>query len=131
MFGVVPIAGKSTIAQQLASRINIPNVMQTDVIYEVRSQATAVHSCSSIDCIPHELLYTRCLARLILVQVALLTWVLHDFATAPLVGEVPAHSLYRWRHTSTMLVVACPAATTCRPRHSAGASAVVVSAGSG
>ena len=29
------IAGKSTIAQQLASRINVPNVMQTDVIYEV------------------------------------------------------------------------------------------------
>lgn len=28
-------AGKSTLAQQLASRINIPNVMQTDVIYEV------------------------------------------------------------------------------------------------
>ncbi|WIA30378.1 hypothetical protein OEZ86_000464 [Tetradesmus obliquus] len=27
--------GKSTIAQQLASRINIPNVMQTDVIYEL------------------------------------------------------------------------------------------------
>jgi cytidylate kinase len=30
-------AGKSTLAQQLASRINIPNVMQTDVIYEVRA----------------------------------------------------------------------------------------------
>jgi hypothetical protein len=29
-------AGKSTIAQQLASRINIPNVMQTDIIYQVR-----------------------------------------------------------------------------------------------
>jgi 2-phosphoglycerate kinase len=28
-------AGKSTIAQQLASRINVPNIMQTDVIYEV------------------------------------------------------------------------------------------------
>eukprot|EP00775_Hariotina_reticulata_P011609 gene11609-11753_t len=27
--------GKSTIAQQLAARINIPNVMQTDVIYEL------------------------------------------------------------------------------------------------
>jgi 2-phosphoglycerate kinase len=34
-------AGKSTIAQQLASRINIPNVMQTDVIYEVRHDSTA------------------------------------------------------------------------------------------
>jgi 2-phosphoglycerate kinase len=31
----VTCAGKSTLAQQLASRINIPNVMQTDVIYEV------------------------------------------------------------------------------------------------
>ncbi len=28
-------AGKSTIAQQLAARLNMPNVMQTDVICEV------------------------------------------------------------------------------------------------
>jgi 2-phosphoglycerate kinase len=33
---VLRSTGKSTLAQQLASRINIPNVMQTDVIYEVR-----------------------------------------------------------------------------------------------
>jgi hypothetical protein len=35
----ITCAGKSTLAQQLASRINIPNVMQTDVIYEVRPDA--------------------------------------------------------------------------------------------
>lgn len=28
-------AGKSTLAQQLASRLNMPNVLQTDAIYEV------------------------------------------------------------------------------------------------
>ena len=29
------LAGKSTIAQALASRLNLPNVLQTDVVYEV------------------------------------------------------------------------------------------------
>jgi len=29
-------AGKSSLAQQLASRLNLPNVLQTDVLYEVR-----------------------------------------------------------------------------------------------
>lgn len=28
-------AGKSSLAQQLASRLNLPNVLQTDVLYEV------------------------------------------------------------------------------------------------
>lgn len=31
-----PCAGKSTFAQQLASRLNLPNVLQTDILYEVR-----------------------------------------------------------------------------------------------
>ena len=31
------LAGKSTLAQQLASRLNLPNVLQTDIIYEVRA----------------------------------------------------------------------------------------------
>ncbi len=31
-----PAAGKSTFAQQLASRLNLPNVLQTDILYEVR-----------------------------------------------------------------------------------------------
>ncbi len=31
----VSFAGKSTLAQQLASRLNMPNVLQTDAIYEV------------------------------------------------------------------------------------------------
>lgn len=31
-------AGKSTLAQQLASRLNMPNVLQTDVLYEVRQR---------------------------------------------------------------------------------------------
>ena len=35
--GSVNFAGKSTFAQQLASRLNLPNVLQTDIIYEVRS----------------------------------------------------------------------------------------------
>lgn len=30
-----PYAGKSSLAQQLASRLNLPNVLQTDVLYEV------------------------------------------------------------------------------------------------
>ena len=30
--------GKSTIAQQLASRLNMPNVLQTDVVCEVRGK---------------------------------------------------------------------------------------------
>ena len=29
-------AGKSSMAQQLASRLNMPNVLQTDIICEVR-----------------------------------------------------------------------------------------------
>lgn len=37
--GVV-LAGKSTLAQQLASRLNLPNVLQTDIIYEVRASST-------------------------------------------------------------------------------------------
>ncbi len=28
-------AGKSSLAQQLASRLNMPNVLQTDALYEV------------------------------------------------------------------------------------------------
>lgn len=28
-------AGKSTLAQQLAARLNLPNVLQTDIIYQV------------------------------------------------------------------------------------------------
>ncbi|EIE20940.1 hypothetical protein COCSUDRAFT_54287 [Coccomyxa subellipsoidea C-169] len=31
----VPCTGKSTLAQQLASRLNMPNVLQTDAIYEL------------------------------------------------------------------------------------------------
>jgi cytidylate kinase len=31
----VLLTGKSTLAQQLASRLNMPNVLQTDAIYEV------------------------------------------------------------------------------------------------
>lgn len=31
----IPLAGKSSLAQQLASRLNMPNVLQTDVLYEV------------------------------------------------------------------------------------------------
>jgi len=27
--------GKSTLAQQLAARLNLPNVLQTDIIYRV------------------------------------------------------------------------------------------------
>jgi cytidylate kinase len=27
-------AGKSTLAQQLAARLNLPNVLQTDIIYQ-------------------------------------------------------------------------------------------------
>ena len=30
-------AGKSTLAQQLAARLNLPNVLQTDIIYQVYS----------------------------------------------------------------------------------------------
>ena len=37
-----PFAGKSTLAQQLASRLNLANVVQTDIIYEVD---TAIGSC--------------------------------------------------------------------------------------
>jgi hypothetical protein len=33
--GPVPLAGKSTVAQQLAARVNIPNVMQTDVLCDL------------------------------------------------------------------------------------------------
>lgn len=29
------LAGKSTLAQQLAARLNLPNVLQTDIIYQV------------------------------------------------------------------------------------------------
>ncbi len=38
MFEVL-LAGKSTLAQQLASRLNLPNVLQTDIIYEVRARS--------------------------------------------------------------------------------------------
>ena len=38
MLGMVR-AGKSTLAQQLASRLNLPNVLQTDIIYEVRARS--------------------------------------------------------------------------------------------
>lgn len=31
-------AGKSTLAQALASRLNLPNVLQTDIIHEVQLQ---------------------------------------------------------------------------------------------
>lgn len=37
-----PAAGKSTIAQQLAARLNMPNVMQTDVICEVGNTASRI-----------------------------------------------------------------------------------------
>ena len=37
-------AGKSTLAQQLASRLNLPNVLQTDIIYEARPQANPASS---------------------------------------------------------------------------------------
>lgn len=32
---VIVAAGKSSLAQQLASRFNMPNVLQTDMFYEV------------------------------------------------------------------------------------------------
>ncbi|KAK9831529.1 hypothetical protein WJX81_006265 [Elliptochloris bilobata] len=35
----VPCTGKSTLAQQLASRLNLPNVLQTDIIYELLRSA--------------------------------------------------------------------------------------------
>ena len=35
---VLRLAGKSSLAQQLASRLNLPNVLQTDVLYEVRKR---------------------------------------------------------------------------------------------
>lgn len=38
-------AGKSTIAQQLANRLNMPNVMQTDITCEVREASQGVEGC--------------------------------------------------------------------------------------
>ncbi len=42
--------GKSTLAQQLASRLNLPNVLQTDIVYEVCPVACSQH-CMSLSCI--------------------------------------------------------------------------------
>lgn len=54
--GIQPCApasctGKSTFAQQLASRLNLPNVLQTDILYEVRqlllcAQCSVFKQCS-------------------------------------------------------------------------------------
>jgi cytidylate kinase len=43
-------AGKSTLAQQLAARLNLPNVLQTDIIYQVPGTVTIFCLCTVVVC---------------------------------------------------------------------------------